>query len=66
MVRAELHADQCFGCGASLDWATFVERADVTYTTGEFCGEPGVALVALCYCGMTSVIPFSVSPRRAT
>ena len=35
------------------------------YTRGEFRGEPGVVLIALCWCGLTSVVPLSVSPRRA-
>ena len=65
MIRTELRDDRCYGCGASLDQVVDFQREDVTYTSGEFIGEPGVAVVALCRCGLTSVIPFTVNPRRA-
>lgn len=40
-------------------------REDVVYTAGEFIGEPGVAVIAMCGGGLTSVIPYSVSPRAS-
>ena len=65
MIRAELHDSDCRYCGESLKEAAYVGREDVTYTRGEFAGESGVALIALCGCGMTSVVPLSVDLRRA-
>ena len=65
MIRAELHDSRCRGCGASLDRAVFIERANVTYIGGEFDGEPGVAVVARCSCGVATAVPFSVGSRRA-
>ena len=65
MIWGELHDSHCLGCGASLKGATSLERANVTYTEGEYAGEPGVAVVARCQCGVVTVVPFSVSPRRA-
>jgi hypothetical protein len=64
MILGELGHDQCCGCGSSLQEAKYVERHDVIYAIREFAGEPGVAVAALCRCGSTSVVPFSVSPRR--
>ena len=63
MIRSELRDDHCW-CGTSLDRATSVQREDVTYTAGEFRGEPGTVIIAECSCGITSVIPFSVDLRR--
>jgi hypothetical protein len=62
MIRSELHDDRCYGCGASLDQAVYFQREHVVYTQGEFRGEP---VAALCRCGSTSVVPFSVDLRRA-
>ena len=63
MIRSDLRDDQCVGCGGSLARAACVGRKNVTYTAGEFAGDPGVVLVALCRCGRESVIPLSVSPE---
>jgi len=64
MIHAELRDDQRWW-GASLNRSAYARREDVTFTAGEFRGEPGVVLIALCPCGLTSVVPLSVSPRRA-
>ena len=65
MIRRELRDDRCLGCRAALDNVVGFQRENVVYTTGEFAGEPGVAVVALCCCGMTTIVPWSVSPKRA-
>lgn len=65
MIRYELRNDRCFGCGASLNRAAYVGREDVVYVRGEFAGEHGIVILAECSCGLTSVVPLSVSPRKA-
>ena len=64
MIAAELHEERCW-CGASLGDAVRVRRENVIFTAGEFRDEPGVVAVALCRCGLTSVIPLVVNLRRA-
>ncbi len=66
MIRAELYDDRCSACEARLSEADHFERVDVIYGRGEYEGEPGVAVLAFCRCGTTSVIPFSVNQRPAT
>ena len=65
MIRSELHHDSCYGCGASLGVADYLERHEVVFASGEFSGEPGTVVVAECSCGLTSVVALSVDPRRA-
>ena len=64
MIRTELHHDLCYGCGARLSAADYVQRHDLVFATDEFEGEPGTVIVAECSCGITSVIPFAVNLRR--
>ena len=64
MIRRELREDRCV-CGRSLGDVTAVDREPVVYTAGEFAGEPGVAVIASCRCGLTTVVPYSVDLGRA-
>jgi len=65
VIRAELHNDQCDGCGSSLHNAEYIGRERVIFARGEYVGECGVVILAECSCGLTAVIALSVSPRRA-
>ena len=64
MIRTELHDDRCPTCDARLSAADYLNRHEVVFATGEYRGEPGMVIVCECPCGLTSVIPLSVSPRR--
>ncbi len=64
MTRGEFRDDRCM-CGARLSGADHVERHKVVFASGEFEGEPGVAIIAECACGQTSVIALAVNLRRA-
>ena len=65
MIRRDLRDDRCSGCEASLEDVVDFERVGIIYGRGEFAGEPGVAVVAFCRCGMITIVPWSVSPKAA-
>ena len=65
MIRRDLRDDCCSRCRASLEGVVDFERVAIIYGRGEYAGEPGVAVVAFCRCGMVTLVPYSVSPRRA-
>ena len=63
--RSELRGDNCPACAEPLSAAEYVTRHAVTFSKGEFRGEPGTVIVAECRCGHTAVVPLSVDLRRA-
>lgn len=66
MIWAALEEERCVGCERTLHRPEVdAQREDVRFTGGEAVGWRGVAIIARCGCGLTTIVALSADVPSA-